>query len=300
MIFVCGIHGVGKTHYCKTLSKELELPYFIASDLLEKRKKQVYIEKRVQNIRENQEILIEAVKKIEQQIRNYILDGHLCLLDAKNKIKKIPIEVFAELNIENLVVLIDGEKEIQKRLLERDGINWSCEFIKTFQEEEIEYAKKIAKELNIDLKIIKNMSGLEGEFNNNIILPIKPVYAEQILSNEKKYEFRRILCKENIDKIYLYATSPVMAVVGEAQVIEKIIMKKDRMWQIVKEEAGIQAPYYYKYFDNKEYACAYRLGNVKKYKKWKLLKDIGITYMPQSYVYIKSELFCDSSVECYS
>ena len=81
MIFVCGIHGVGKTHYCKTLSKELELPYFIASDLLEKRKKQVYIEKRVQNIRENQEILIEVVKKIEQQIRNYILDGHLCLLD---------------------------------------------------------------------------------------------------------------------------------------------------------------------------------------------------------------------------
>ena len=38
----------------------------------------------------------------------------------------------------------------------------------------------------------------------SILLSIKPEYVEKILSGEKRYEFRRKLCKDEIDKIYVY------------------------------------------------------------------------------------------------
>ena len=50
----------------------------------------------------------------------------------------------------------------------------------------------------------------------SILLSIKPEYAEKILSGEKRYEFRRKLCKREIDKIYIYATRPVQKVIADA------------------------------------------------------------------------------------
>ena len=41
-----------------------------------------------------------------------------------------------------------------------------------------------------------------------------------------------------------------------------------------------------KYFENKEKAYAYELGKIIVYKQPKLLKDFGINYYPQSYVYL--------------
>ena len=41
-----------------------------------------------------------------------------------------------------------------------------------------------------------------------------------------------------------------------------------------------------KYFENKDTAFAYELGNVILYDIPKTLNDIGINYYPQSYVYL--------------
>ena len=56
----------------------------------------------------------------------------------------------------------------------------------------------------------------------SILLSIKPEYVEKILKGEKRYEFRRKLCQKEVDKIYIYETSPVKKVVGEAVDIEKL------------------------------------------------------------------------------
>lgn len=288
MIFVCGIHGVGKTYYCEKISEEFKIPYFTASDLIKNREKQEFKEKKVQNISNNQEILIEEVQKIQQRVDNFILDGHLCLLDAEGKIQKVRVEVFRKMRIESLVVVIDGIKEIQEKIWKRDGIEWDCEFLEFFQDEEIKYAKKIASQLKIDLKITKGFSVTDNKFNKNIVLPIKPVYAEKILNNTKKYEFRKKICADNIDKIYLYATVPVKGIIGEAVVAEKIIMNKERMWRLAKEKAGITSSYFDQYYRNSENACAYMLDKVKRYDKLVPLKDVGILSVPQSYVYVKN------------
>lgn len=128
----------------------------------------------------------------------------------------------------------------------------------------------------------------ESQFHKNIVLPIKPNYAEKILSNEKKYEFRKKICTENIDKIYLYATSPVKKIVGEAEVLEKIMMDKKTLWKLTEKQAGITADYYEKYFLNCEMACAYKIGKVKRYDQIVKLSDVGISYVPQSFAYVES------------
>jgi len=51
-----------------------------------------------------------------------------------------------------------------------------------------------------------------------VLLSIKPEYAEKILNGEKKYEFRKVLPKnKSITKVIIYATMPIGKVIGEFQ-----------------------------------------------------------------------------------
>lgn len=51
-----------------------------------------------------------------------------------------------------------------------------------------------------------------------ILLSINPEHVENIFNGNKKYEYRKIKCKEKVDKIIIYSTAPIMQVVGEAEV----------------------------------------------------------------------------------
>lgn len=120
-----------------------------------------------------------------------------------------------------------------------------------------------------------------------ILMPINPEYVEKILSGDKKYEYRKIKAKrKNIDKMIIYSTSPVMKVVAEVE-IEEILEESPKMlWEQTKEKSGITEEFYNKYYKNKDTAVAYKLGNIKVYKKQKRLNEIGINYVPQSFVYM--------------
>lgn len=129
----------------------------------------------------------------------------------------------------------------------------------------------------------------------NIILPVKPEYVEKILSGEKKYEYRKRLCKNDIKKIYIYTTSPVKMIVGEAEVIEKIQKKKNELWEQTKDFSGITKEFYDTYFQNQEYACAYHIGHVRAYSNPISLECIGIKSVPQMFVYC-SELMVEKTL----
>ena len=62
---------------------------------------------------------------------------------------------------------------------------------------------------------------------------------------------------------------------------EESIILGDTLWSISQEESKNN-----KYFENKDTAFAYELGNVILYDIPKTLNDIGINYYPQSYVYL--------------
>lgn len=297
MKFVCGVHGVGKTIFAKELSREMSLKYYAASDLIKNRtNKELCHYKKVQCIANNQTLLLEALAEIKET--QYILDGHLCLINGKNKIERISYKVFQKMNIDFIYVVVEQPEIIQNRLKKRDNQIWDLNMITVFQQEELKYAKKIAVDEKIPLKIIyQNKEIMEWpiEEDKNIILSIRPIFAEKILSGEKKYEYRKRLCAKKVSKIYIYETAPVKKITGEVEVIKKLKMKKEKLWKQTQKSSGISKEFYGKYFEKQEYACAYELGESKKYSDPVTLESIGVNYIPQSFAYYDGIITSTSS-----
>lgn len=289
MYFVAGTHGVGKTIYCKIIQKMMDIPHFTASEVIRSVKEEGFDkQKRVGNIDANQQILLHGLKNIEHRYKNYILDGHICLINTEKKIVPIDLEVFKEMNMEKLVIVVADPKIIAQRLKQRDHVTWDIQLIKQLQVAEIAYGRRIASALKIDMEIVDNSGEtIKKKEKNNIILPIKPVYAEKILSGQKKYEYRKKLCQEDIDKIYIYATAPIKRLVGEVTVEKKVSLRKEDLWNESWKESGIEYEFYKEYFKANDFASAYKLGDYKMYKSGIPLAEIGIDYSPQSHVYIE-------------
>ena len=121
----------------------------------------------------------------------------------------------------------------------------------------------------------------------NMLISIKPEYVENIFNGSKKYEYRKIRCKQDIDKIIIYSTYPIMKVVGEAKVEKILEDSSDRIWEKTKKYSGIDLNFYQKYFKDRSKAIAYKLTNIKKYDSPKELSSYGIKAAPQSFVYIQ-------------
>ncbi|MEE9214488.1 MAG: ASCH domain-containing protein [Thermodesulfobacteriota bacterium] len=122
-----------------------------------------------------------------------------------------------------------------------------------------------------------------------VLLSIKPEYAEKIFEGTKKYEFRkRVFSINQANKVIVYASSPVKKVVGEF-IFESIIEEKPEiLWNYTKKEAGITKNFFDDYFRDKNTAYAIKIKTTRKYRTPLDLKnDFGLTYAPQSYVYVK-------------
>lgn len=172
IIFIGGIHGVGKTTLSKKISEELSFKHYSASELIARlRSENMAIDKRVNNVAENQNLLLEAIKKYLNAEEYYLLDGHFCLLNSFGKITRIGTDTFRDLGLNSIMVLVDEEAEILKRLTARDNIQYDLTLLKEFQKEEISYAKEIAKDIGVKCKIINTKSNANEilTFINNAI-----------------------------------------------------------------------------------------------------------------------------------
>ena len=120
----------------------------------------------------------------------------------------------------------------------------------------------------------------------SILLSINPSHVENIMNGIKIYEFRKKACKRHVDKIVIYSTTPVMKVVGEADVDEVLIDRPSEIWKITKKKSGIDKTFFDDYFEDRDQAVAYKLKNITKYSKPKGLEELGIKNAPQSFQYI--------------
>ncbi len=120
-----------------------------------------------------------------------------------------------------------------------------------------------------------------------ILLSVKPEYVYRILNKSKRFEFRHKLAKETVDSIVLYATYPVMKVVGEVEVTGTITTSPTDLWEKTKTFAGITREKYRKYFKSRKTASAYILGNVIQYENSLTLESLGIKKAPQSFIYLR-------------
>ena len=246
MILVCGIHGSGKDQYSNNLKLKKDMNTYTASQLINQTLPlRQYKTKKIDQIDSRQHILLETMKEIVLHEENFILNAHLCLINEKGEVERISTDVFKNMPITEIHLVECSAKEIEQRMYRRDEISWDIRFIQSFLEEEKKYAIELSQLLNVTLSVINTSS----DNKKNIILPIAPQYIEKILSGEKKYEYRKRLCKNNISRMYLYATAPVKGIVGEAEVIGKLEKNPKDLWNLTFQDSGIKVELFYKYFE---------------------------------------------------
>ena len=107
---------------------------------------------------------------------------------------------------------------------------------------------------------------------STILISINPEYVERIFNGTKKYEYRRRLANKGVNKMIVYCTAPVKAVVGEVTVVGTMSDTPEKLWEQTKDFAGISKEKYFEYFSDKEKANCYVLGDCVKYDQ---LKKIG-------------------------
>lgn len=156
MILISGIHGVGKTFLCNKIERQLGIKSFTASELIKKYSPNIILHSKTMSdaaIEQNQSILVYAVNTIKNKYDDFILDGHLCLINNSGIIIRISQKTFVDLNPNMLIILTEDAHVISRQRYERDKIKQPISLINSFQHEEISYGKEIANLLNIPIYI---------------------------------------------------------------------------------------------------------------------------------------------------
>ena len=102
----------------------------------------------------------------------------------------------------------------------------------------------------------------------NVLLSIKPKYVEEIMNGNKRYEFRKSIfrCREDVELVYVYSTSPVKKIVG-VFTVETIIEDHPRnLWEKFKEFSGIGEEEFFSYFGGHKKGFAIGIENVEVFE----------------------------------
>lgn len=119
-----------------------------------------------------------------------------------------------------------------------------------------------------------------------MLLPIHPAHAENILNGTKWFEFRKVPCRTGTTRIIIYATAPIMRVVGEVEILDVIVGSPESVWELTSDGAGISRQEFNRYFLGHAKAVGYKLGTVQRYDPSLRPSDLGINYVPQATVYL--------------
>ncbi|SOD19768.1 ATP-binding protein [Pedobacter xixiisoli] len=161
IIFVGGIHGVGKSTLCKQLCLDFNLEYLSASELIKWSEINSDAKnKKVRDIPSTQNRLINGLIENVEVDGNYILDGHYCLLNAEGIASNVPLSLFSAINPRLFCLVTGNVTEIQKGLEERDQRPYDADFLLSMQNQEVEYASFLSNELGKNL-IVGNRDGLK-------------------------------------------------------------------------------------------------------------------------------------------
>lgn len=120
-----------------------------------------------------------------------------------------------------------------------------------------------------------------------VLLSIHPEYANAILDGRKGFEFRRVIFKEKVTEVFIYATAPVSQVVGRFKIEEIFEDAPSELWAKTKNLAGVTREKFDSYFINKSRAFAIKVCDpVRFLQPQPLSKYLPSNSPPQSFCYI--------------
>ena len=122
----------------------------------------------------------------------------------------------------------------------------------------------------------------------NVILSIKPEFVEKIFSGEKQYEYRKILFKQKVDTVYIYASRPISKIVGEFKIEEIICDSPENIWKQTKRQSGVSKKFFDKYYKGKDKAVALKIKECKEYEDGINPETLVPNFkVPQSFIYVE-------------
>lgn len=120
-----------------------------------------------------------------------------------------------------------------------------------------------------------------------VLLSIHPEYANAIFEGQKGYEFRRVLFKEEVREVVVYATSPVSRVVGRFTIEDIYEDTPSELWDKTKALAGVTKDIFDTYFKDRATAFAIKVSSpVRFVQPQPLSKYVPSNTPPQSFCYI--------------
>jgi predicted transcriptional regulator len=124
-----------------------------------------------------------------------------------------------------------------------------------------------------------------------LFLSVKPIFASKILDGTKTIELRRVCPNVTLgDTVLIYSTSPEMALLGSAQVLQVLRGAPHLIWAQVREHAGVTREQFDDYFNGAKTASGIRLHAVRRLARPICLREIRERWPwlrpPQSYRYV--------------
>jgi len=125
-------------------------------------------------------------------------------------------------------------------------------------------------------------------------MPIKPLYAQQIIDGSKKFEFRRASIKGDLTHLIIYASSPVKKIIGIATIEGVDVLCPSEAWINAEHAAGISQKAFLEYFQGKERAVTIKLKSVLPLDREVCPKEIEAGFkVPQSFKYVQVDFLQD-------
>jgi len=120
-----------------------------------------------------------------------------------------------------------------------------------------------------------------------VLLSIHPEYADAIFDGHKGYEFRRVLFKEDVDEVLVYATMPVARVVGSFKIAGIYEDAPKALWIKTKTVAGVTKEKFDSYFKDRTRAFAIKVSDPTRFAvPQPLSRYLASNTPPQSFCYI--------------
>ncbi|CAM1363499.1 Predicted transcriptional regulator, contains an HTH and PUA-like domains [Tenacibaculum soleae] len=124
----------------------------------------------------------------------------------------------------------------------------------------------------------------------SVILSIKPIYAQAIMSGTKKVEFRKKTFKRQVDKIFVYSSSPEKKIIGFFTIKDIVEDSPENLWKEFKEVGGIDKKSFFEYYQNSETGFSIRISEAKKFENGIEPSDFFENFnAPQSFIYLEEE-----------
>lgn len=120
-----------------------------------------------------------------------------------------------------------------------------------------------------------------------VLLSIHPEYANAIFAGEKGFEFRRVIFKENVREVVVYATSPISRVIGRFKIEEIYQDTPVKLWEKTEARAGVTREMFDAYFKDRVKAFAIKVSEPILFSEPQpLSRYLPSNTPPQSFCYI--------------